>query len=440
MKNRATMPQRAAQAAPSYCPVSDGVTLQRRPGAPACFLWYDRHIEKNGGSTLRNVLKRLEEHGECAYWGYHLEKESWTPVMATLRRPSRVPPRLCVEAHMGAILAIDHALESLNRTATAMRERGCAVLRTLRVREPLSHYKSFYLWQVSREERVPKRREQLGEQFVRWVNATPNLQASTFRHPGAVQQAVKAPEKRGKEDPSEAFISASDSREWRPRLGAALAHFDLVSPTEEFDAAFLLAAETLGLQHVSFHRVEPTCQKGYLERYDLEDPSQCAQLEQNVRHCEGWARPACAPEWQAECDAAVRRVAPLDAWLHRTATRRFRATMEAVDGGFAARLAAFQAKRFGVWKGGPPTRPKCKFVRLTSEQWSSYRPLDFERHLCTPGPQAAVKAVWRNSQMLGRAAIVPNNATCRANPTSPECSVPLEHGRRDKAPLRYLRS
>ena len=47
-------------------------------------------------------------------------------------------------------------------------------------------------------------REQLGEQFVRWVNATPNLQASTFRHPGAVQQAVKAPEKRGKEDPSEA--------------------------------------------------------------------------------------------------------------------------------------------------------------------------------------------------------------------------------------------
>ena len=83
MKNRATMPQRAAQAAPSYCPVSDGVTLPRRAGAPACFLWYDRHIEKNGGSTLRNVLKRLEEHGECAYWGYHLEKESWTPVMAT---------------------------------------------------------------------------------------------------------------------------------------------------------------------------------------------------------------------------------------------------------------------------------------------------------------------------------------------------------------------
>ena len=341
--------------------------------------------------------------------------------MATLRRPSRVPPRLCIK-RMGAILAIDH-LESLNRTAAGWRAR----LRRpphVRVREPLSHYKSFYLWQVSREERVPKRREQLGEQFVRWVNATPNLQASTFRHPGAVQQAVKAPEKRGKEDPSEAFISASDSREWRPRLGAALAHFDLVSPTEEFDAAFLLAAETLGLQHVSFHRVEPTCQKGYLERYDLEDPSQCAQLEQNVAHCEWWRRPACAPEWQAECDAAVRRVAPLDAWLHRTATRRFRATMEAVDGGFAARLAAFQAKRFGVWKGGPPTRPKCKFVRLTSEQWSSYRPLDFERHLCTPGPQAAVKAVWRNSQMLGRAAIVPNNATCRADPTSPECSVP----------------
>ena len=73
-----------------------------------------------------------------------------------------------------------------------------------------------------------------------------------------------------------------------------------------------------------------SCQKGYLERYDLEDPSQCAQLEQNVAHCEGWRRPACAPEWQAECDAAVRRVAPLDAWLHRTATRRFRAAQRAI--------------------------------------------------------------------------------------------------------------
>ena len=58
VSNRSPKPERAA---PSYCPVSDGVTLPRRAGAPACFLWYDRHIEKNGGSTLRNVLKRYME-------------------------------------------------------------------------------------------------------------------------------------------------------------------------------------------------------------------------------------------------------------------------------------------------------------------------------------------------------------------------------------------
>ena len=239
-----------------------------------------------------------------------------------------------------------------------MRERGCACPpHAARARAALALQVVLPVAGVARGAR-PEAARAARRAFVRWVNATPNLQASTFRHPGAVQQAVKAGRSAGRKIRPKPG-SASDSREWRPRLGAALAHFDLVSPTEEFDAAFLLAAETLGLQHVSFHRVEPTCQKGYLERYDLEDSSQCAQLEQNVAHCEWWRRPACAPEWQAECDAAVRRVAPLDAWLHRTATRRFRATMEAVDGGFAARLAAFQAKRFGVWKGGPPTRPSA---------------------------------------------------------------------------------
>ena len=64
---------------------------------PRCFVLYDRHVEKNGGSTMRVLMKRLEEHGECAYWGYYQSPQAWARVTEALRQGnvSGAPPRLC---------------------------------------------------------------------------------------------------------------------------------------------------------------------------------------------------------------------------------------------------------------------------------------------------------------------------------------------------------
>ena len=65
--------------------------------AQPCFVFYDRHIEKNAGSSMRVLMKRLEEHGECAYWGYYQGKQTWNAAMQALKQlnASAAPPRLC---------------------------------------------------------------------------------------------------------------------------------------------------------------------------------------------------------------------------------------------------------------------------------------------------------------------------------------------------------
>ena len=72
-------------------------TPSMAPSAQRCFVYYDRHIEKNAGSTMRVLMKRLEEHGECAYWGYYQGAQAWNVVMQALPQvnASVAPPRLC---------------------------------------------------------------------------------------------------------------------------------------------------------------------------------------------------------------------------------------------------------------------------------------------------------------------------------------------------------
>ena len=40
-------------------------------------LWVDRHLHKNGGSTLREVMLRNEEAGNCLYYGYAITGEGF---------------------------------------------------------------------------------------------------------------------------------------------------------------------------------------------------------------------------------------------------------------------------------------------------------------------------------------------------------------------------
>ena len=111
--------------------------------APPCFIYYDRHVEKNAGSTMRVLMKRLEEHGECAYWGYFQSDQAWSTAMALRHFTQSVaPPRLCVEAHTGVDASA--RLVQLSGLKRALQERGssCRVLRSLRIRDPVWHYQT----------------------------------------------------------------------------------------------------------------------------------------------------------------------------------------------------------------------------------------------------------------------------------------------------------
>ena len=90
------------------CPASASAlpALAESAASAKCMVLYDRHSEKNGGSTMRTIYKRLEEHGECIFMGYDIRHVQWNALIAALRNytsdpNASPPPRLCIEAHAG---------------------------------------------------------------------------------------------------------------------------------------------------------------------------------------------------------------------------------------------------------------------------------------------------------------------------------------------------
>lgn len=140
----------------------------------------ERHVEKNAGSTFRELLFQNERRGLCMYWGYQQRSTSWMPFLEAVRNlsSSAIPPRICMEAHSH----IDHVIPWLTRLEqlvelkrhVAARRLRVQLLLLLRLREPLSHYISYYLWTVvERQARAPAR---FGRSFEAWARKLPNLQ------------------------------------------------------------------------------------------------------------------------------------------------------------------------------------------------------------------------------------------------------------------------
>ena len=141
----------------------------------------ERHLEKNAGSTFREILLHSERQGKCMYWGFQQRSAAWVAAMAALRNltPSDAPPRLCIEAHSG----IDYGLPWVERFAqlrslrTMFAERGIDIPMYfhVRLRSPLSHYISYFLWTVV--ERQARNARRFGSSFADWARTVPNLQS-----------------------------------------------------------------------------------------------------------------------------------------------------------------------------------------------------------------------------------------------------------------------
>ena len=55
------------------------------PAHPRGYVLVDRHIEKNAGSTFRELLFQNERRGLCMYWGYQQPSTAWTKFVPLMR-------------------------------------------------------------------------------------------------------------------------------------------------------------------------------------------------------------------------------------------------------------------------------------------------------------------------------------------------------------------
>jgi len=175
----------------------------------------------------------------------------------------------------------------------------------LRVREPLSWYRSYYDWAVLGRQRGGEARQQWGANFTDWL--PPNLQSALLFLPGySAQHAVRT--------------SAPRPSRWR-RISAALAQVDVLAPLERLDEAAAVVMHKAGfLQPTGYERFAPGPTSGAWSRRKAQLPVQASG-----DFC------AAGPRLRA-CEAAVLAAAPDDHRLYQLAVERFAAQVASLRG------------------------------------------------------------------------------------------------------------
>ena len=346
----------------------------------------DRHLEKNGGTAFRDVLKEAQLNGLCMYWGFQLRSVIWSQVLDRL--PSLdTPLRLCIEAHSG----IDYGTSWLDRLARlravaagwAARGAPNRLTTTVRMRNPLSHYISFFLWtRVERQARAPERH---GRDFAEWVRATPNLQAELLLSSTAAFTA------------SFAGLEHRDVTEWKARwadpqrakertatVWRVLRSFDVVGTLERFDESNLVLGRAIGWAP-QWSRAPPVESPSCLHRKWMKGPPKwyCVVVGRPPALEKRRMREHVCPD-RKKCEALVRNVAPLDHALYEYAEEQLRRKVREGGAAFAAGLRASKVNQ------RPPSR--CEWVPL-----AQHPPVpDFTaRGGCIRGDQGVLSVVNR---------------------------------------------
>ena len=213
-------------------------------------IFLERHLEKNAGSTFREVIAHAERRGKCMYWGFQQRSPAWQAAIAALRNLTAqdIPPRLCIEAHSG----IDYGLPWLERFAQlrglrkVFAERGVdiPVHFHVRLRSPLSHYVSYYLWTVvERQARNPKR---FGSSFADWARSVPNLQSELLLSSKAAFTASFAPrDHKELKEWRERWATPAAAAARRRLVWQVLNEYDLLGTTDQFYESTLVVARAL---------------------------------------------------------------------------------------------------------------------------------------------------------------------------------------------------
>lgn len=247
------------------------------PGCAAAVL--DRHIEKNGGTTMRTLLQTNDWQGRCTYQGY-----SWRAreVEALLRNGTRV----CGEAHTSVrnFWSDVQYLKSIRLNTAG----GCSSVKVvLRIREPFSFYTSWFLWPAAMDGRQPMNASTLPcdlQSLILIYGWNPYRTCHAF------------------------------SEEERKRVDDILKLADLVGPMGRFDDFAMLAARLAGGWMSSTH----------IRLQNAHVPSSDPTRFRDAAGLCGESDPQLP-----RCRSLVRRLAPADHYLYDRAVALFDRSMEA---------------------------------------------------------------------------------------------------------------
>ena len=310
----------------------------------------ERHVHKNGGSTIRDAMLENERRGGWMYWGFSLGRV--TPVFDELHRQVAALPasnstlRLAIEYHHAFIEFNPTVLEHVRdlRLGLRLHRVNCPIVLVTRLREPYSFYISFYRWAVAWKQR--KEPAKFGRNFTDW--APPNLQGALLLR----SMNHMAAELVGVRDPKRKIFDDFDATSMRQAQDLLL-HFDLVGTVERFDETLLLVADMTGLQHIAYSINNPTANSNWKRVVSTSD--------------------ACADE--TVCRTHVERIAPYDVDLYRGAAERLDKLVSTRGPDFQRRLELFRSHlaRRRVCVTRRLRKNKCRYYPINPQRMNISR-------------------------------------------------------------------
>ena len=233
-----------------------------------CAVLIDRHVHKNGGSTIRDLMLEQERLGYALYQGFtqlywrRLFQKLQSVVTQALAVGSAPRMVMLIEAHfaMNGPEMNGPVLEDLEALRGQLKSHDCTIFSTTRVREPLDFYLSFYQWGVAfRQRRDP---EKFGATFEEWARLLPNLQSTMILNSNAASNAEYGPSS------FNLLYGPSGPQRTSPeqlllQVQQFLRRFDLVATMQRFDEHLLMAADAVGLPYMLYKRNVPNKKGGY---------------------------------------------------------------------------------------------------------------------------------------------------------------------------------
>lgn len=316
----------------------------QRSAQRRCAMIVDRHVHKNGGSTIRDLFLENERLGYGIYQGYtQMHWDSDVQLLQSIAKQAvsngNTPNHLLMlEAHFGHTELNGKMLNDLKSLEQLYTGAGleCPLVLMTRIREPLEYYLSFYRWGVGfRQEKDP---DKFGRGFLDWARKVPELQSSIILRGMTAMPA----EYMGTLSPQQ---SSRDLPETWTELEKFLDQFSVVGTVNRFDEALLMAADLSGLPLTLYKRNTPHNKGGFKAK--------------NYKLC---------PDMEA-CRKVIREIAPRDYLMWEKYSARFEDRVRAAGPAFAARVRQYKAavkEAQDAWQRAPRKQTICRFHPETS--------------------------------------------------------------------------